>query len=356
MNLLKRFLTNSDDTNRNLMDYRPKIQQWTCNYCTFSANEVKNKVCEVCRNNRQTQNDSNIQQQQQQEPKIWKCKICTLVNIFQDIKCQVCDSPRETTIDLQQQQQNDSVIILDDENNYETIKNGWICKQCTFINNKSNDTCDICGVCNDIIRNERITTAKMWTCVKCSSNNRNIKSIICEVCGYNTQTSLFNRQNSTLDNNNSNYASLDTSMQSLRSSRAQQSMAINDIYMHSIEEALQLWRNIVDYCQKYKHKFIDDGFPPCDKSLFSDEKSKEKILGRKIRAIQWLHPEQIRVRSEDSNYKWTVYLKNPSFHDIKQGHLGNCWFLSALAVILDRPEIIQKILVANEFCPEGMDF
>ncbi len=65
-------------------------------------------------------------------------------------------------------------------------------------------------------------------------------------------------------------------------------------------------------------------------------------MGRKIRAIQWLHPEQIKVRNEDQSFKWTVYLKNPTFHDIKQGHLGNCWFLSALAVILDRPEIIQK--------------
>jgi calpain-15 len=87
--------------------------------------------------------------------------------------------------------------------------------------------------------------------------------------------------------------------------------------------------------------------------LFSDEKTKEKVLGRKIRAIQWLHPEQIKVRNEDQSFKWTVYLKNPTFHDIKQGHLGNCWFLSALAVILDRPEIIQKILVTKEFCPEG---
>jgi calpain-15 len=158
-------------------------------------------------------------------------------------------------------------------------------------------------------------------------------------------TSLINRQNTSFDN------SLDTS--SLKSSRTQQAKAINDIYLHSIEEAVQLWKNIVSYCQKNKHKFIDDGFPPCDKSLFSDEKTKEKVLGRKIRAIQWLHPEQIKVRNEDQSFKWTVYLKNPTFHDIKQGHLGNCWFLSALAVILDRPEIIQKILVTKEFCPEG---
>jgi calpain-15 len=340
MNLIKRFILNADNDNSNeiMGDYRQSlVQQWTCNTCSFSANDISKLKCEMCQHANDTGASSSGSTQ-----KIWKCKVCTLINSYNDTKCDVCEANRDDKIS----NNDDSVIILDEENeNYEIIKNGWICKQCTFINNKLNDKCDICGLFNNIIRNERITTAKLWTCDLCSSKNRNIKSNVCEVCGYSMHTSLINRQNTSFDN------SLDTS--SLKSSRTQQAKAINDIYLHSIEEAVQLWKNIVSYCQKNKHKFIDDGFPPCDKSLFSDEKTKEKVLGRKIRAIQWLHPEQIKVRNEDQSFKWTVYLKNPTFHDIKQGHLGNCWFLSALAVILDRPEIIQKILVTKEFCPEG---
>ena len=348
MNFIKRYILNNDSDDNNIMNVRQnKIQQWTCKFCTFSANDISTSKCEVCHNFNSSHN-SNVASNIEQPQKVWKCKVCTLINNYNDAKCHVCDTARED-----KETNDDSVIILDDDENenYEIIKNGcWICKQCTFINNKSSDKCDICGTFNDVIRNERISTAKMWTCDICSSKNRNIKSNVCEVCGYSTQTSQLNRQNTFFDNS---FTSLDNSMQSLKSNRAQQSKAIHDIYTHSIEEAIQLWKNIVFYCQKNKHKFIDDGFPPCDKSLFSDEKTKEKILGRKIRAIQWLHPEQIRVRNEDTSFKWTVYLKNPTFHDIKQGHLGNCWFLSALAVILDRPEIIQKILVTKEFCPEG---
>lgn len=73
------------------------------------------------------------------------------------------------------------------------------------------------------------------------------------------------------------------------------------------------------------HKFIDDSFPPCDKSLFINPNEKPENLVN--RGIRWLSPEHILTHPNENGLKWTVY-NNPKFNDIKQGLLGNCWLLS----------------------------
>ena len=118
-------------------------------------------------------------------------------------------------------------------------------------------------------------------------------------------------------------------------------------YLNS-EEANQKWNEIIDYCTKNNEKFVDDSFPPCDKSLFIDPKKKPKNLG----SIQWLSPEQIQTHSNERHLKWSVY-NEPKFNDIKQGLLGNCWLLSGLAVILEQPELLKRIIITKEYCPQG---
>ncbi|WAR13669.1 CAN15-like protein [Mya arenaria] len=111
------------------------------------------------------------------------------------------------------------------------------------------------------------------------------------------------------------------------------------------DEAIQRWRNIISFCKKNRVEFIDDSFAPDSRSLYKDPKCK--LAGLKVK---WLRCQQIV-----SNHKepWVVY-RSPTPDDISQGQLGDCWFLSALAVLAERPELIKKIIPTKEFCPEGI--
>ena len=68
-------------------------------------------------------------------------------------------------------------------------------------------------------------------------------------------------------------------------------------------------------------------------------------------ATQWLRPHQILAEGEQ-RVKWTVF-RTPLPSDISQGVLGNCWLLSALAVLTEREDLVKKMLVTKEYCREG---
>ncbi len=88
---------------------------------------------------------------------------------------------------------------------------------------------------------------------------------------------------------------------------------------------------------------MDDSFPPSQRSLFYDEPSTDHQVSR------WLRPHQIAC---DTTVPWTVF-RTPFPSDISQGVLGNCWLLSALAVLAEREDLVRRVMVTRDFCPEG---
>lgn len=156
------------------------------------------------------------------------------------------------------------------------------------------------------------------------------------------------------------------------------------------ESARSVWQEIVDFCQSNQIEFIDDSYPPTMKSLLFesqiaklerisdtattedntapvvklDERSTENILDtrneleeektlRLVKKAVWMRPRQIRTRSSDQRYEWAVF-RNPKPADISQGISGNCWFLSALAVLAERPDLLERVMLTREICPQGV--
>lgn len=92
--------------------------------------------------------------------------------------------------------------------------------------------------------------------------------------------------------------------------------------------------------------FVDDSFPPAPKSLYYNPATN--IDGNPV--VQWRRPHEIN--SDGGFPPWTVF-RTPLPSDICQGVLGNCWLLSALAVLAEREDLVREVLVTKEICPQG---
>ncbi len=100
-------------------------------------------------------------------------------------------------------------------------------------------------------------------------------------------------------------------------------------------------------------KFVDDLFPPNENSFLAQdnegnfidkqcgpEKSKEMDVSK----LEW-------KRIDDIFSKSLIFEDTIEFDDIKQGNLGNCYFLSAISALTEMPYLIYQIFrtkVKNE--------
>jgi calpain-15 len=299
----------------------------------------------------------------------WKCERCKFINSNDDLSCYLCNIPRDEM----------------------SITGEWMCKKCSYMNSQTDDICILCETERELsILNSTITTGTSllnqsllsfdWQCAICSFKNKS-KTNKCIMCSYEKEDL---DEDLIVDLNDLNFRANSVVSRSVsRVSRvnAPQSLSLIDkraksmvnTYMDATSQAERIWKNIVNYCKANRIKFVDDSFPPCNKSLFIKSKPKMVIhLGG--HAIKWLSPEYIKTnydsentknkdkdKKDKENYdssdnkiekKWTVY-NNPRYSDIQQGLLGDCWLLSGLAVLIEKPEMLHKIIITKEYCPQG---
>ena len=130
--------------------------------------------------------------------------------------------------------------------------------------------------------------------------------------------------------------------------KRQESELMDQLRESEENDAKDTLKRIESFCKSSGEYFVDDGFPPAQKSLFYDPDDPDNH--GHLQVSKWLRPHQIL--SESRQISWTVF-RTPFPSDIIQGVLGNCWLLSALAVLAEREELVRKVMVTRDFCPFG---
>ncbi|KAL1803034.1 calpain-type cysteine protease DEK1 isoform X1 [Daucus carota subsp. sativus] len=102
-------------------------------------------------------------------------------------------------------------------------------------------------------------------------------------------------------------------------------------------------------CARGEPHFTDQEFPPNDQSLFVDPynpPSKLQVVS------EWMRPTEIvKKNHQDSHPCLFSGSTNPS--DVCQGRLGDCWFLSAVAVLTEVSQI-SEVIITPEYNEEGI--
>ena len=64
-------------------------------------------------------------------------------------------------------------------------------------------------------------------------------------------------------------------------------------------------------------------------------------LPTQVDDVEWMLPEEY-LKTEENPKPKAVFVKNDSSsNEVKQGNIGNCWFISALSVLASHDELIR---------------
>lgn len=309
---------------------------WTCGKCTL-INNVSVSVCSACGASKRLPSTSSRRGSQG-----WSCRRCTLDNEARTTRCSACGlirhktststpataiatTPSTTTnaattngdseaisrldpADRRSQMQRQRALDKSDPSSSPTLS-GWQCPTCTFKNTRDRQIRSACRMCGSISSLEE---------TRQGGGGGAASSLECVAV----------ERKGTLQRRESQY--------------------IEDLRKIEEMEARDLWSNIISYCRENRIPFIDDSFPPCERSLYSS-------TGRPAMPYpvsRWRRPHQLNFPSSNRN-DITVFSSNPSPTDISQGILGNCWLLSALAVLAEKPELVKRVMVTRQLCEEG---
>ncbi|KAG6448478.1 hypothetical protein O3G_MSEX005537 [Manduca sexta] len=96
------------------------------------------------------------------------------------------------------------------------------------------------------------------------------------------------------------------------------------------------WQEVLAQCAATGEPYVDSSFPASCKSLYYSGSGEGA-------AARWLRPHQIHLEP-DHRLPWLVF-RDPRPSDISQGVLGNCWLLSALAVLAERSALVRGVVL-----------
>mmetsp|Transcript_33587 Transcript_33587/g.38165 ORF Transcript_33587/g.38165 Transcript_33587/m.38165 type:complete len:826 (+) Transcript_33587:44-2521(+) len=109
--------------------------------------------------------------------------------------------------------------------------------------------------------------------------------------------------------------------------------------------------DINQYLQGNEVHFIDLDFPPTENSIYdvASESPPTDTL------VHWRRPHEFMERDKaDGSQKIKVFCDSIEPSDIKQGALGDCWLMSALASLAERPALVQRLFLTKEYNEIGV--
>ena len=134
----------------------------------------------------------------------------------------------------------------------------------------------------------------------------------------------------------------------------QPSDSLFDKRMADEAAAAEVMSVVVATCIQNGEKFVDPEFLPNEYSLFgptgkNHKRARDGYNGAPVVA-GWRRASEIRTgrgRGGSTGIP-ALFVGTPSAEDINQGALGDCYFLSALAVVASREELLRRIIVTED--------
>ena len=348
---------------------------WTCVKCTL-INSSSDAFCHACQGSKVDSTTDRVYQTVR-PGQGWDCPRCTLRNVNIAINCHACQEAKPMVTSLVAvgggsivlpPEDNDLISLKGDDNDeYQLIrsrvssasssisqiledrrdkKSHWQCSSCTFINRVSRFSCEMCSQSRSLLTLRPDTARKRR---KNKDVNHHFPPIPLSETKHGGQrrrhpSSSSNHREGTLSQGESEL------MQDLRDSDE--------------TEAKESLQRILKMCRSTGCPFVDDSFPPATKSLYNPSQHnhfdvtpshfghRQQETNCRPKHVEWRRPHEVKTDASLSSVPWTVF-RTPMPSDISQGILGNCWLLSALSVLAEKPHLVKQIMVTRHVSPEG---
>ncbi|KAJ0172515.1 hypothetical protein K1T71_011654 [Dendrolimus kikuchii] len=281
----------------------PAAATWSCARCTL-VNEATAAVCAACAGSKP------------QPHHYWSCSSCTLQNPLSANLCLACKTPpvpkHGLTVD----------------NNH-----GGASGRSPSPRRSSRHTPALPrrGSRHKTPPPEPKVGSSEWACRECTYMNSSA-ALCCEMC-HSPKTRLLPAapDQPRLDDDESPDGS---------DGERQESAPMEILRLGEESHAWTQWQEVLAQCSATGEPYIDASFPASPRSLYYNGS------GDSGAATRWLRPHQIHVDPEH-RMPWVVF-RDPRPSDISQGVLGNCWLLSALAVLAERSALVRGVVVRAE--------